>query len=86
MCLPHWPLSAKLYKEVLKVVSAQWAQLSERQEWLALSSPERASHHIALAARAHEFCQRCQMHNDSGALNMLNGIIKAYDAMSGVNT
>ncbi|WP_339119417.1 ABC transporter ATP-binding protein [Halomonas sp. BMC6] len=82
----HWPLSAKLYKEVLKVVSAQWAQLSERQEWLALSSPERASHHIALAARAHEFCQRCQTHNDSGALNMLNGIIKAYDAMSGVNT
>lgn len=81
----HWPLSAKLYKEVLEVVSVQWSGLSESQEWLMLASPEKASHYIALAARAHEFCQRCQTHNDSGALNMLDGIIKAYDALKVAN-
>lgn len=81
----YWPLSAKLYKEVLEVVSAQWPLVSESQEWLTLASPERASHYIALAARTHEFCQRCQTHNDSGALNMLDGIIKAYDALSAAN-
>ena len=77
----HWPLSAKLNGEVLALLSANWPQLTQSPEWEALHSPEEATLHIALAARAHEFCHRCRFDNDAGALNMMAGLLKAHEAL-----
>lgn len=78
----YWPLSAKLHAEVLKVIGGQWEQPSTQQDWSEFDTPSMAANYVALAARAHEFCQRCQTNNDSGALNMIAGLIKAYEAIS----
>lgn len=78
----YWPLSAKLHSEVLEVTGSQWKSLSAQEDWSEFDTPAIAAHHIALAARAHEFCQRCHVNNDSGALNMMVGLIKAYEATS----
>lgn len=78
----YWPLSAKLNAEVLKVISGQWEHPSTQQDWSEFNTPAIAANYVALAARAHEFCQRCQMNNDSGALNMVAGLLKAYEAIS----
>lgn len=77
----HWPLSAKLHAEILDILTSQWPGLCARQEWAALKSPVIAAHYVALAARAHEFCHRCQASNDAGALNMITGLLKAHDAL-----
>lgn len=78
----HWSLSAKLYADAHEVVSSHWDSPLAQQNWSAFSSSSRAASYVALAARAHEFCQRCQVHNDSGALNMMAGMVKAYEAIS----
>lgn len=78
----HWPLSAKLHAEVLEIISSQWESSENQQGWSEFNSPIMAANYVALAARAHEFCQRCQLNNDPGALNMMSGLIKAYEAIS----
>lgn len=78
----YWPLSAKLHAEVLEVIGNQWENLSIQQSWSEFESQDIAAHYVALAARAHEFCQRCHVNNDSGALNMMAGLIKAYGAIN----
>lgn len=77
----YWPLSAKLHTEVLEVIVCQWENTSAQQGWHEFDTPAMAANYVALAARAHEFCQRCQANNDSGALNMIAGIMKAYEAI-----
>ncbi|RUR32023.1 ABC transporter ATP-binding protein [Vreelandella andesensis] len=78
----HWPLSAKLHAEVLEMISHQWLSTGIQRDWAEFDSPTVAANYVALAARAHEFCQRCHLHNDSGALNMMAGLIKAYEVIS----
>ncbi len=78
----HWPLSAKLHAEVLEVISGQWESTDIQQGWSEFNSPTMAANYVALAARAHEFCQRCHLHNDSGALNMMAGLVKACEAIN----
>ncbi|MFC7369525.1 ABC transporter ATP-binding protein [Vreelandella zhaodongensis] len=78
----HWPLSAKLHAEVLEMISSQWESSESQQGWSEFNSPTMAANYVALVARAHEFCQRCQLNNDPGALNMMAGLIKAYEAIS----
>ncbi len=77
----HWPLSAKLNAEVLELISTQWESPNNQQGWSEFASPAMAANCVALAARAHEFCQRCHLNNDSGALNMMSGLIKAYETI-----
>lgn len=78
----YWPLSAKLHAEVLEVIGNQWEDSSHKQRWPEFDTPVTAANYIALAARAHEFCQRCHANNDAGALNMMAGLIKAYEAIN----
>lgn len=78
----YWPLSAKLHAEVLEVIGSQWEDSSAQQHWSEFDTPVTAANNVALAARAHEFCQRCNANNDSGALNMIAGLIKAYEAIT----
>ncbi|MCA8866862.1 MULTISPECIES: ABC transporter ATP-binding protein [unclassified Halomonas] len=78
----YWPLSAKLHAEVLEVIGNQWEHPSSQQDWSEFNTPAMAANYVALAARAHEFCQRCHTNNDSGALNMVAGLLKAYEAIS----
>ncbi|MGM0833621.1 MAG: ABC transporter ATP-binding protein [Pseudomonadota bacterium] len=78
----HWPLSAKLQAEILEVINSQWENADSQQPWHGFDSPTQAANCVALAARAHEFCQRCHLHNDSGALNMMSGLIKAYEVIT----
>lgn len=75
----YWPLSARLQTEILEMISSQWDHLSTQHAWASFATPVIASHYAALAARAHEFCQRCRANNDVGALNMMAGLIKAYE-------
>jgi hypothetical protein len=77
----YWPLSAKLYSEINELLTEQWSWLQQFPAWDELHSSDFASHHVALAARAHEFCHRCRMSNDAGALNMIPGLLNAYDAL-----
>lgn len=77
----YWPLSAKLASEVQTLLAAQWPMLCACPRWAELQTPDVAAHHVALAARAHEFCHRCRASNDAGALNMLPGILKAQEAL-----
>ena len=77
----YWPLSAKLHAEVLEVIGSQWEDSSAQHHWSEFDTPVTAANYVALAARAHEFCQRCNANNDSGALNMIAGLIKAYDSI-----
>ncbi|OAL59255.1 MULTISPECIES: hypothetical protein [unclassified Halomonas] len=77
----YWPLSAKLHAEVLEVMESQWEVSRVQLTWSKFDTPAIAADYVALAARAHEFCQRCQANNDSGALNMMAGLIKAYGAI-----
>lgn len=76
-----WPLSAGLDKETCELVTAQWQDPAMRACWRRIETAECAARHVALAARAHEFCQRYRGGNDTGALNMLAGLIKAYEAL-----
>lgn len=78
----HWPLSAKLNAEVLELISSQWESPDSQQVWSEFDSPTMAANGVALAARVHEFCQRCHLYNDSGALNMMPGLIKAYEVIT----
>lgn len=78
----HWPLSAKLHVEVLEMISRQWGNSDSQRDWHEFNSPTMAANYVALAARAHEFCQRCRLDNDAGALNMMAGLIKAYEDIS----
>lgn len=77
-----WPLSAKLHAEVLEVIGNQWEGSNTQPRWFEFDTPVTAANYVALAARAHEFCQRCHANNDSGALNMMAGLIKAYEAVN----
>ena len=77
-----WPLSAKLHAEVLEVIGNQWEGSNTQPRWFEFDTPATAANYVALAARAHEFCQRCHANNDSGALNMMAGLIKAYEAVN----
>ncbi|AZM96722.1 ABC transporter ATP-binding protein [Vreelandella venusta] len=77
----YWPLSAKLNAEVLELLSSEWRNLESQQSWSGFTSLTRAANCVALAARAHEFCQRCRLNNDSSALNMMSGLIKAYESI-----
>ena len=78
----YWPLSAKLHADVLELIDSQWKQPSAQQTWSEFDTPAMAANYVALAARAHEFCHRYQLENDSGALNMIAGLISAYDAIN----
>ncbi|HEB06271.1 hypothetical protein LCGC14_0190950 [marine sediment metagenome] len=78
----YWPLSAKLHSDMLDVIGSEWENPITQQRWAEFNSPSMAANYTALAARTHEFCQRCQANNDSGALNMIAGLIKAYEAIS----
>ena len=77
----YWPISSKLNSEANALLTAHWPQLIDNPEWAAMHSPSLAAYHVALAARAHEFCHRCRNNNDAGALNMIAGLLKAHEAL-----
>ncbi|MFC0269297.1 ABC transporter ATP-binding protein [Kushneria aurantia] len=82
----YWPLSANIHTEAYELIATHWQDPESRQCWLQFGTPAMAAHYVALAARAHEFCQRYRNLNDAGALNMINGLLLAFEAIVNSDT